>query len=339
VNKNILEKFIKDIKKFEIELDHQNPLSPSEKVKYDLIYEVYEYEYLPNQDKTYIKRLRRNNIPVKVFKEQIIDENGKKKYISRYYKLYSFKRMTNEYIDKRVNSILKKKIVVDRISTTNELFIHEQIAKRVHKKKSDSLNGAYETIFDVIGLYLSMKRYYKDEVYKWNVPDHKPKKELSLDELLEKHTRKQNRKFEKHKIQKEKHAKWVQRHQAQVKRWENSKTFTQNKIYEETGLKSYWKSIGLIDPEKASSSEWCLVNTDNEFVFNGTRYRIDKSVDQYQGKKVCISHPSSKEKEYEIRYEMEKILCFHVPPENEKDSYYFFDENIEQINNELISKS
>jgi hypothetical protein len=320
VNNNTLEKFIKDVKKFQIELDHQIPSSPSEKIKYDLIYEVYEYELLLNQNKTYIKRLRKNKIPVKVFKKRVIDENGRKHYKTYYYKLYSYKRMTNQYIDKRVESILNKEIVVDKICTNNKIFISDQIAKRVHKTKSDSLNGEYEKIFDIIGLYLSIKRHNKNEKYTWNIPDEKPKKEISFDELLEKHKQKKIKKFEKKKIQKNKHEKWIARHQGQVNRWGKSKTSALNKLYLQDDFKEYWSRFGLFDPSKPTISNWSIIDTENKFSFNNQLYKIDESLEQY---KVYDDNAAG----------MEKILCFYVPNE---DRYYFFDENIVPIKNELI---
>jgi hypothetical protein len=70
--------------------------------------------------------------------------------------------------------------------------------------------------------------------------------------------------------------------------------------------------VGLIDRSKPFIGKWCIVDTDNVFEFNGQKFQIDKSLEQYKVGK-------------DNRCEMDKVLAYYIPHE---DKYYFFDCNI-----------
>lgn len=65
-----------------------------------------------------------------------------------------------------------------------------------------------------------------------------------------------------------------------------------------------------------------IVNTDNEFVFQGKRYRIDNRVAGYNGKNVGS----------DTLYDMDKIVCAISPD----GKIYFFDMNMDLIPNQYI---
>lgn len=65
-----------------------------------------------------------------------------------------------------------------------------------------------------------------------------------------------------------------------------------------------------------------IVNTDNEFVFQGKRYRIDNRVAGYNGKNVGS----------DTLYDMDKIVCA-ISPDGKR---YFFDMNMDLIPNQYI---
>lgn len=73
--------------------------------------------------------------------------------------------------------------------------------------------------------------------------------------------------------------------------------------------------------------EWVLVDTEGNFSFDNKRFKISDKCNQYRGVLTLISG-RKKIKEYEYRYEMEKILCYHSKYDNE---YYFYDEKIKDI--------
>ncbi len=86
---------------------------------------------------------------------------------------------------------------------------------------------------------------------------------------------------------------------------------------------------GLIDKTKPYLAEWCVVNTDNEFIFKKEIYKISKEVKQYN-----IRNKKPKFDDYKNDYQMDKILVYE---QNEK--LFFFDQNIDRIKNDCIIKS
>lgn len=77
---------------------------------------------------------------------------------------------------------------------------------------------------------------------------------------------------------------------------------------------------GMIGLNQPYTSEWCVVDTDNKFIYNGNTFIIDKSVKQYE---VFDDNQSS----------MDKILCIFV-----NDTLNFFDMNIDEVSSKLIKQ-
>lgn len=75
--------------------------------------------------------------------------------------------------------------------------------------------------------------------------------------------------------------------------------------------------------------EWALVDTEGVFVFNNKRFKISDKCNQYQGKLILVSG-RKKDKEYEYRYDMDKILCYI---DLDSNTYYFYDEKINDVTN------
>lgn len=75
--------------------------------------------------------------------------------------------------------------------------------------------------------------------------------------------------------------------------------------------------------------EWALVDTEGVFVFNNKRFKISDKCNQYQGKLTLVSG-RKKDREYEYRYDMDKILCY-IDLDN--NTYYFYDEKINDVTN------
>ena len=72
--------------------------------------------------------------------------------------------------------------------------------------------------------------------------------------------------------------------------------------------------------------QWCPVDIDNIFVFDGNTYKIPKDNQNYK-----VYNTPSKDKygnwnDWENRSEMDQVLAVKI-----KDKYYFFDENLNQI--------
>lgn len=140
-----------------------------------------------------------------------------------------------------------------------------------------------------------------------------------------------------------------QKVERQIKKWRNSKTRKLHKLYTLPDLVTYrikpkkddndkviknvygqsvldaeYTTIGnqkgLIDKSKPYVSEWCLVDTNNDFSFNGKNYKVDKKVKQYKVEKDNQS-------------QMDKILCILV-----NDELHFFDQNIDEVNSKHVKQ-
>lgn len=85
---------------------------------------------------------------------------------------------------------------------------------------------------------------------------------------------------------------------------------------------------GLIDKSKPYTAKWCIVDTENIFLFNEQEYKIDKSVRQYNPR-----NKKPKYDDYRNDYNMDKILVYE-----QNGNMFFFDQNIDRIENELIKE-
>jgi hypothetical protein len=146
-------------------------------------------------------------------------------------------------------------------------------------------------------------------------------------------------------------------------RWRQTKTFKLNRLHSTPQIKSYrikpvkgsdgkilkdinynvvlmdvphiiGGHIGLL-PESnrfvapSYTSKWCLVNTDNEFKFNGIWYKIDSSVKQYD----VTGKATNAHSDFTNKSEMDKILVIEM----EDKTLHFFDMNVEPLDLNLIT--
>ena len=80
---------------------------------------------------------------------------------------------------------------------------------------------------------------------------------------------------------------------------------------------------GIIDLNENYIAKWAYVDTNNEFEFNGRKFKISNDLKTYLYNKETHSYP------------MDKVLCYFIPSSTK---YYFFDENIDQINEKYITE-
>lgn len=96
--------------------------------------------------------------------------------------------------------------------------------------------------------------------------------------------------------------------------------------------RQYTKKIparkGIIDKSKSYIAGWCIVDTENIFEFKGNKYKISEDIPQYS---IRIKKP--RYDDYKSDYQMDQILVYE-----QEGSIFFFDQNIEQIENEKIIK-
>ena len=86
---------------------------------------------------------------------------------------------------------------------------------------------------------------------------------------------------------------------------------------------------GIIDKTKSYIASWCTVDTENNFIFNNNKYKINEEVSQY-----TIRKKKPKFDDYKNDYQMDKILVY-----KQDGQMFFFDQNIDRIDNDLIIKS
>lgn len=84
---------------------------------------------------------------------------------------------------------------------------------------------------------------------------------------------------------------------------------------------------GMIDKSKPYISEWCAVDTENIFESQGSKYKISESVLQYN-----IRTKMPRFDDYKNDYQMDQVLVYE-----QDNNLYFFDQNIEQIDNKNIT--
>jgi len=125
---------------------------------------------------------------------------------------------------------------------------------------------------------------------------------------FEKAIERQRRKKTVNKLNDDKFNKWEKRNMGQFNRWGRSKTHKLNKLYNNLTF---------------NESEWCHVDTENEFEFKGIRFKINDSVKMYKVKNKGIDNDC----------DMDKILCLY---NRDKDKFYFYDMDIKKVNSKLI---
>lgn len=298
-----------------------------------LVYKITQYQLLKNQTGEYIKKLKKQNIQVKAFGFK--DRNTDELQIY-YYKLYSEKLFDLKYRYKRIMSVLNK-INKNTKQTIIDDIIYVWESKNYHKTSKDKLKDKESTILDILG------SYYLAGLEEDYILTQKKEKTIKKYEILKSNPKaeKLNRNFKKgiRIVSKEQIAKWEKENKMQTKRWKSSKTYKLNKLYsydnhrdrhyEWDFVKERWiycnpkyqiTKSGLINSEEPYVAKWCLVDTENLFEFEGNKYKIDEKVEQYKVNEDNMA-------------EMDKILVI-----KQYDNEFYFDQNIERINNKYIKR-
>ncbi|MFQ3543627.1 hypothetical protein Q7A53_06030 [Halobacillus rhizosphaerae] len=86
------------------------------------------------------------------------------------------------------------------------------------------------------------------------------------------------------------------------------------------------KSTKILSNIKAS--KWCIVNTENEFVFLGHKFLIDEEVKEY-----IVHNKAGSVEDYTNEAHMEEIL---VVVEDESGRLSFYNQNYDKIENNLV---
>ena len=105
------------------------------------------------------------------------------------------------------------------------------------------------------------------------------------------------------------------KYEKQIRKWKYTKTYKFNNLYI---LEA--KTSGIIDTSFPYSFDWCHIDTENVFIYEDVKYQIDFSLSQYKcdSDNQCIQ---------------DKILIL-----SQNDKLYFYDMDINQIDNDLIKK-
>ncbi|MCY9737422.1 hypothetical protein M5X17_27290 [Paenibacillus alvei] len=82
--------------------------------------------------------------------------------------------------------------------------------------------------------------------------------------------------------------------------------------------------------DEAIYSEWCIVDTDNTFIFNGNVFKINPSVKQYivHNKPILIDGNWNN---WTNDAGMERIFCI-----DNEDELRFFDEKLKEVDGEFV---
>lgn len=79
------------------------------------------------------------------------------------------------------------------------------------------------------------------------------------------------------------------------------------------------------------ASQWCVVDIDNNFIFNGFGYSINDKVKQY----IVLNKPARKENgqwnDWTNESQMTQVLCIDTSEE-----IRFYDENLSEISSEDV---
>jgi len=280
------------------------------------ILNIYGLEYdLPYQILTYIKtdndnyeNLKNNNIKTKWF----FDKN-KKRHL--YY-------LDSEYIypiEERLDNI---EAIFDAVNPDKNKTLLEEIIENkefnTKKTKSTSLFDPNSSLLSVLASYLivlsekesytlsenAIKIIHKYEVASFNdelmsnVDD-----DENEDDII--YNRKNKHNWHINKSTEEHMNKFKDKYKTMIDRWENSSNHKHNLLY------SNWNNNKpLIDVSLPYKAEWCYIDSDNCFIFSDVYYNI---------------------KNLEKDDNMDHILVLE-----QRGNRYYFDMNINQINNNDI---
>lgn len=83
----------------------------------------------------------------------------------------------------------------------------------------------------------------------------------------------------------------------------------------------------MANKPKVNLVEWCLVDTENQFQFDKTSFKIDESVEQYAVHNKAVK-VGSKWNDWTNDAQMDKILVIALSD----GGFEFYDEKVEEIN-------
>lgn len=239
--------------------------------------------------------------------------NGKIKN-GKYYKTTYYKIYTDEERIEFVNKLLKDNKLVLGNFKNNEDFLLTQTNTFLPQNNNQPLTSTYSRVLDLLSTYICNDNF-------------KELKHTTLENVEKEHNHKRYNKVEENDDCKL---------STNVK-WQNSKTKKMNDIFsfdngKDKRVFKYWMCPNeentiekyhitrkrLINPYDKYIAEWCIVDTNSVFKFDGNYYTV-KNIFQYDKKEV-------RENMYKLEYDMDKILCF-----KQYGELYFFDEDINQV--------
>lgn len=260
------------------------------KLDYDeklrLPYKVIQYQKLHNQDKKYVDRLKKQKIIIKHFRRQIKDQ-----VIVVYYKLYATRIIEIKYKNILAYKLINKLgIDTENYLGSNNPQVLEGIASYILSFNPDKN--------DYILNNKKIKEIKKHEKVSYSKIQ---KFEDSDGRVFDYKARRPIFKSDDNKA-------WGQqsRNAGQFKRWKNSRTYRINKRRKHD-----------------TKFEWCLVDTENRFEFDGEVYEIDRLVSAY------------KVRDQEMV--MDKILVYYWEDKGQI-KFCFYDQNINKIKSKFVRK-
>lgn len=327
--------------KIKNQLNYEDTLeeNPNRFKTYKLLFQIRQYERLTNQDKDYVTRLRESGIKVITKKRKVNNEIQ-----LEYFKEYAIINKDSKYRQKLIDIIMKKGIFeTGNGAYDNAGFIRHQNEQNVEKQSKDELMDEYLIILDTISSYLMCDNRLASCMSK------SYDREDSLDKQMEKTKKIQTKRLYSPtpKQTHEQYKEWKSKNKFQAKKWHKTKTYKLSNIYSYTydkdikvwdwfkedwieyksPLNTYVKR--LIDPNKPKVVKWCLVDTENVFEFNNKKFTISNNIKNYQVRNKVV-YSDGKLNNFTNECDMEQVLSFYIPHE---DKYYFFDENINRIDN------
>lgn len=297
--------------------------------EYDLTTKITQWSRLQNQDIKYIDRLKKNGCTIQYFKIMNPDKKSKNKTIGYYYYLYTTKIIESRYRQVLINKLLDKNI--KGIGILRDCIQYMWENKNGIKTSKSALN-------DRESVTLSMMAYYlcnglEDDCYILDSKDEESirnKEVASFKDMSDESMGDGNYKTEGVKngwsynvASKNNMKRFKKTNQGATNRWKRTNTYRMNNIVSfdnERADKYHWKRQGLINHKKPYNSKWCVVDTDNAFEFNDSKYIISDDLKQY---KINRDNKS----------QMDQILVYE-----QEDNLFFFDQNIRQIESENIVK-
>ncbi len=302
--------------------------------KIKLTYRIRQYVLVKKLKKA--KHFQKKGIKLKTYGIK----RGDGKVATAYYRPYTIK-LTSLKTKRRMIALILGILVGDKEMTLEEHIKGTWSNKNFYKTAKDKIVDKEARILDILSSYY-LGGLEEEKIFTRDRQKAIEQKEIiTLDGMTSpwyegNHKEGEGRKYnwEIANMKKEKHRKYL----AQTpKRWKSSNTYKINNLFSFNNhknegswydwIRGQWRNLDsnyhykidrLIDGERPYKAEWCLVDTENVFKFNGEKLMIDKSVKQYR-----VGRDNSSE--------MEKILVLEQDGER-----YYFDEKINYIQNKKI---